>query len=173
MAIIECPECKKEVSNKAKVCPNCGYPILDYVNEVKEQENVNLDKINCPFCGIETISADGYCDECGMQIDLTSIKKNIRIEDERSKDSIYDNTICCPKCFQKNIKIELFKVNKRKPYGLKTFFAALSMQSNGLFLLLILPVLGWIILFIIYKRGYKVTEETWMICQNCGFREEV
>lgn len=27
MALIECPECKKEISDKAKTCPNCGHPI--------------------------------------------------------------------------------------------------------------------------------------------------
>lgn len=28
MALIKCPECNHEVSDKAKTCPNCGYPIL-------------------------------------------------------------------------------------------------------------------------------------------------
>ncbi|MBQ4049978.1 MAG: hypothetical protein IJD07_04935 [Clostridia bacterium] len=27
MAIIQCPECGKEVSSMAKNCPNCGFPI--------------------------------------------------------------------------------------------------------------------------------------------------
>lgn len=27
MALIQCDECKKEVSDKASVCPNCGNPI--------------------------------------------------------------------------------------------------------------------------------------------------
>ena len=27
MALIECPECKKQVSDKATSCPHCGYPI--------------------------------------------------------------------------------------------------------------------------------------------------
>lgn len=27
MALIKCPECEKEISDKAEVCPNCGYPI--------------------------------------------------------------------------------------------------------------------------------------------------
>lgn len=27
MALIECPECSKEISDKAKACPHCGYPI--------------------------------------------------------------------------------------------------------------------------------------------------
>ena len=29
MARIKCPECGKEVSDKAKVCPNCAYPIAE------------------------------------------------------------------------------------------------------------------------------------------------
>ena len=27
MALIKCPECRKEVSSIAKACPNCGAPI--------------------------------------------------------------------------------------------------------------------------------------------------
>lgn len=28
MAMTICPECKKEVSDKANICPNCGNPLL-------------------------------------------------------------------------------------------------------------------------------------------------
>lgn len=31
MALINCPECNKEVSDKANNCPNCGYPLSDMV----------------------------------------------------------------------------------------------------------------------------------------------
>lgn len=27
MALIKCPECGKEISDKAGKCPHCGYPI--------------------------------------------------------------------------------------------------------------------------------------------------
>ena len=27
MSLIHCPECKKEISNKATACPNCGMPL--------------------------------------------------------------------------------------------------------------------------------------------------
>lgn len=35
MALIECPECGKEVSDQAKNCPNCGHPIpiSNYTNQ--------------------------------------------------------------------------------------------------------------------------------------------
>ena len=31
MALINCPECNKEVSDKAEVCPNCGFGVAKYV----------------------------------------------------------------------------------------------------------------------------------------------
>lgn len=36
MALINCPECNKEVSNKALSCPNCGYPISDITNSIPD-----------------------------------------------------------------------------------------------------------------------------------------
>ena len=32
MALIKCPECGKEISDKASICVNCGYPISEYVD---------------------------------------------------------------------------------------------------------------------------------------------
>jgi len=62
MALIHCPECNKEISDKAKVCPKCGYPISkDYkksrINNsiINEDLGVNMDilfgSISCPKCG--------------------------------------------------------------------------------------------------------------------------
>ena len=36
MAIIECKECKHNISNKAKSCPNCGAPITKNKQKIKE-----------------------------------------------------------------------------------------------------------------------------------------
>ncbi|MCX6558353.1 MAG: zinc ribbon domain-containing protein [Candidatus Aminicenantes bacterium] len=44
MALITCPECKKEISDTAKSCPSCGY-------ELKASE-----KQLCPKCNIEAIA---------------------------------------------------------------------------------------------------------------------
>ena len=38
MALINCPECGKQVSDKAYSCPECGFPIKDYM-ESKSEEN--------------------------------------------------------------------------------------------------------------------------------------
>jgi hypothetical protein len=42
MALINCPECDKEISDKVKACPNCGYPIIEedgtYATEPQQVE---------------------------------------------------------------------------------------------------------------------------------------
>lgn len=41
MALIKCPECEKEISDKASSCPSCGYPINKTEVET-EQDRVNV-----------------------------------------------------------------------------------------------------------------------------------
>lgn len=33
MALINCPECSKEISDKVTACPSCGYPLADKTNK--------------------------------------------------------------------------------------------------------------------------------------------
>lgn len=33
MALIQCPDCKRQVSSEAKTCPSCGYPIAERLDE--------------------------------------------------------------------------------------------------------------------------------------------
>lgn len=40
MALIRCPECGREVSSKASLCPNCGYPISEYAFEAELSANI-------------------------------------------------------------------------------------------------------------------------------------
>ena len=56
MALVKCPECGKEVSDKAQSCPECGYPIQEevkrleikgwYEDRVKEIETNGYDESN-------------------------------------------------------------------------------------------------------------------------------
>lgn len=45
MALISCPECGNQVSDRAHQCPNCGYPIekIGVMQKVKETEVVQID----------------------------------------------------------------------------------------------------------------------------------
>lgn len=37
MALINCPECNKSVSNYATTCPHCGYPLQEQFTEPREE----------------------------------------------------------------------------------------------------------------------------------------
>ena len=41
MALIKCPECGTEVSDKAEKCPKCAFPI----NESKNSSNVKIEEV--------------------------------------------------------------------------------------------------------------------------------
>jgi hypothetical protein len=40
MALVPCPDCSKEVSNKAKNCPYCGCPTLGLIEQVSPSKNL-------------------------------------------------------------------------------------------------------------------------------------
>lgn len=50
MALIKCPECGKEISDKALACPNCGNPM----NQQAQQEEY----LYCPKCGSRELHAE-------------------------------------------------------------------------------------------------------------------
>lgn len=69
MAMVKCPECGKEVSDKATSCPNCGTSIRNKF---------------CPNCG-ERIDPDCVvCPKCGKQVKDLNIDKNIVINNSSS-----------------------------------------------------------------------------------------
>lgn len=70
MALIYCPECGKQISDKAKYCINCGYPIWEYVNEKKElkdepKKEIPIRNDICPKCGSEISPVFRVCTKCG------------------------------------------------------------------------------------------------------------
>jgi len=51
MAIIKCPECGRQISDKAPVCPNCGVEIAGKI-------------IRCPQCGEVYFNNQEFCPNC-------------------------------------------------------------------------------------------------------------
>lgn len=51
MALIKCPECGKEISDKAVSCPNCGNPINTPEPQIEEY-------LCCPYCGSKELHAE-------------------------------------------------------------------------------------------------------------------
>lgn len=65
MALINCPECNKQVSNKAIACPNCAYPITFPSSSPPASTSANQrNKLrNCPDCVSGEIKKS--CNFCG------------------------------------------------------------------------------------------------------------
>lgn len=55
MALIKCPECGKEVSDKAPACIHCGFPLQS-------------SNIKCPECGKEISDNEQVCIYCGFPL---------------------------------------------------------------------------------------------------------
>lgn len=71
MAIITCPECGREVSNKAASCPNCGAPI-----------NNSSEKKFCIYCGEQIDKECVVCPKCGKQIEMKN-SENFTMKKEK------------------------------------------------------------------------------------------
>ena len=50
MALITCPECHGQVSDKAAVCPHCGYPIGEQPPRQTEGKAEQADNAERQFC---------------------------------------------------------------------------------------------------------------------------
>lgn len=111
MALINCPECDKEISDKALSCPNCGCPIA-MQTETKpslpamlwDAEEDGFISVKCPKCSkvsnvkqavaVKTtsgykLSGEGKC-ACGLVF-----------------DEIYrDERIKCPKCGSTEVSVQ-------------------------------------------------------------------
>lgn len=100
MALINCPECNKETSDKAESCPHCGYPIensfkLHHNNSetVKENEmNYRILKIILPILILISISCFIGVKFYNQKIDKTKViidklyEFSVKIEQAKQKD---------------------------------------------------------------------------------------
>lgn len=62
MALIKCPECGREISDKAEKCIHCGKIIVKDVTPEKTE-------IKCPECGRSLLETDVICPGCGCPIE--------------------------------------------------------------------------------------------------------
>lgn len=87
MALIKCPECGKEISDKALSCPNCGCPSSEF--NAKSTSN-------CPYCKATLVPGDDYCESCGKRV-----TPYYSSQYTSNKEIDYSYTIC-PKCGSRN-----------------------------------------------------------------------
>ncbi len=76
MVLIHCPECNEQISDKAKVCPYCGYPVTPrYTDRANNQESYLYKVVITGYRNADTeiISALKKCTEFRDRI-FTSTK---------------------------------------------------------------------------------------------------
>lgn len=91
MALIKCNECGKEISDKAKVCPHCGF------------EN-NL--IICPECKKEIKNNVNTCPHCGYEMQ----KKNKQVKNKFSIGIKIWLILCVVACFSYYFLVNYLKI---------------------------------------------------------------
>ena len=69
MSLIKCPECGKEISDRADACIHCGFPVAKYREEEQETKL-------CDFCDSKNKSNETYCRQSGGSI---TTEKNWRV----------------------------------------------------------------------------------------------
>jgi RNA polymerase subunit RPABC4/transcription elongation factor Spt4 len=83
MALISCPECQKEISDKVKFCPHCGYPLA---SEFSNDNTPKIALINCPECQKEISDKVKACPHCGYPLEKGNHSNNsITVKNENKK----------------------------------------------------------------------------------------
>lgn len=102
MSLINCPECNNLISDKSKVCIKCGFPLDEYIEEIKIKSDSEKDEENekkkywCRHCYRQNKIGEDYCAFCGER--LTPYYKREQLEINSEKKEINIQKRKCPKC---------------------------------------------------------------------------
>ena len=77
MALIKCPNCGKEISDRAEACCGCGYHLICELEPESE-------KRKCPECGQELEEGAIVCSNCGRPIEENPEEKVIEISNSEA-----------------------------------------------------------------------------------------
>lgn len=98
MALIKCPECNREISDKAASCPHCGYPISNTQSQTEINTNFNIVLYGFSAPKIDAVKSLSH----SLQISLSEsleffnsipciIKRNIPAQDANRIKNTLDN----------------------------------------------------------------------------------
>ncbi len=99
--LISCPECERQVSDRAKACPDCGFPVSEHVAEQAEQarrkalveSRERVGEIDCPRCEARGFVNLTEVDDKGVTQQLfswcTDCKHSGRVHQCRDLDGFY------------------------------------------------------------------------------------
>lgn len=112
MALISCPNCEKQISEKAMICPGCGY-VLKKPDTVDQKADIMI----CEECGAEIPSDVEACPNCGCPVE----KKEV---EESDKDSSGVQAVEVRKI---NIQVDEGGKKKAKKFGIIAIFAIVAL----------------------------------------------
>ncbi len=99
--LIPCPECERQVSDRAKACPDCGFPVSEHVAEQREaarrqallESRERVGEIDCPRCEGRGFVNFTELDEDGVSQQVfawcTDCKHSGRVHQCRDLDGYY------------------------------------------------------------------------------------
>lgn len=152
MSLIKCPECGKEISDKAKLCPSCGFPINIEENYICKINGVD---INLEFA-LETAKNDNKISMEDRAYILNRIKKitNLQYPDKLYCKIVAEKKI--PKEFNdKTIIVPTKQFIPKCPHCQSTNIAKISGTERAM------SVIGLGILSKKINKSFK--------CKNCGY----
>jgi hypothetical protein len=115
VALINCPECNKEISDKAGACPSCGHPMEKQVlKPIYQKPKVTIPKeVSCLECGKEISTNSKACPYCECLAKYAVPEEYQDLNDQEI--DIYEPKIpqtTCPSCKSENTqKIEVMVMN--------------------------------------------------------------
>lgn len=149
MALIVCPECGKEISDKSEVCIHCGYPLMNMINTKCNINGIIYDfKEELPIALLEKtedyISAIGKIrKKTSLNLvdgsDLVDIIREIKAIPEtftpkyplEDREKLYGNSkeksVECPYCHSKDTK----KISNLSKAGSIALFGVFALGKTG------------------------------------------
>lgn len=121
MALIICPECGKEISDKSETCIHCGYPLINYTCKINDKEYNLKDELSMALVNNDDwIKAIGSLrrktsltlSDGDELIELMRSTKSVPyiyipkhpLEDRSKYENKTSNVIICPYCHSTDTK---------------------------------------------------------------------
>ena len=130
MALVKCPECGKEIFDKAVACIHCGYPFN------REEKSVVKKCVNCGHHDLGEVNSHGavhlICKKCGYVHQLNETQEHIEFIEKASaeRQQNYDKShgnpklVKCPYCgstscnkignIKRSLSVALFGIGSSK-----------------------------------------------------------
>ncbi len=96
MGLIKCPDCGKEISDKAVMCIGCGYPLQEMISKSREQEIELIQKQKEAELRARIEEAKKKKENRRPNVKNADTAKQYYCEDCHTQNPVY--SICCKKC---------------------------------------------------------------------------